>query len=464
MIQKSFLKFILATLMAVGLIVTFVPRAAADDPAPNPPWPANCGLNLGIILDLSGSVSNANVTVSKDASVVAVQSLIGTNSSVGLHTFSTNSPHDGAGGPIEYLPISVATSASAQPLVDYITNFNRGSGGGTNWTGAFQRVSTLALDYDAVLMVTDGQPNNLATAIDAANVLKAAGTRIVGVGVGAGVNEANIKQISSEDAYYPVASFANLVDVMKDAALESCKGTVNITKLVDEDDGNDAQPAAGWTFDGSGSVEGSATTAASGVASLTYSSDQATVTITEQAKTGYVISPQGGFNAVCTVNGSPLTVTNVAGGFQFGPLAATDVVICTVINVAIDANNEITWTKTDPSGALLGGSEWTLNGPGGPLTVVDNGTNDADPAAGALKVVGLADGDYTLVETKAPSGYLITTVTTTVTVNPNSPNGTFGGVPNSPTPTTPPVTTPPVTTPPPTTPPPGPRPLPDTGR
>ncbi|MGA4668682.1 VWA domain-containing protein [Propionibacteriaceae bacterium Y1923] len=334
MSKKPFLRIVLAVLVALGMVVTTVPRAAADDPAPNPPWPSYCGLRLGIILDLSGSLSNTHVQQSKDASVAAIQALVGTNSAVGLHTFSTASPHVGSSAAIEFLPVSVATSASAQPLIDYTTGFDRGFGGSTNWAGAFERVTSLDLDYDAVLMVTDGYPNALAPAIDAANVLKNAGTRVVGVGVGSGVNDVTIKQISSDDAYFPVASFDALVDSLKDAALESCRGSVNITKLVDEDDGNPAAPAAGWTFNGTGSEEGSAVTAASGVASLTYTSDQASVTITEQSQAGYVISPQGGFNAVCTINGSPLTVTNVPNGFQFGPLTSTDVVICTVVNIA----------------------------------------------------------------------------------------------------------------------------------
>lgn len=471
MIRNPLLRLLFATVVALGLVVSFVPRAAAATPAPNPAWPSHCGLKLGVILDLSGSLSNTHVQQSKDASVAAIQALVGTDSSVGLHTFSSAAPHAGPAGPIEYLPVSVASSASAQPLMDYIAGFNRGSGGSTNWAGAFAQVSSLNLDYDAVLMVTDGYPNALDPAIDAANVLKAAGTRVVGVGVGSGVNASAIEQISSADAYFPVASFDDLVDSLKDAALESCKGSVNITKLVDQGDGAAPAPAAGWTFDGAGSVEGSATTAGSGVATLTYTSDQATVTITEQSQTGYAIQQQGGLNAVCSINGDDLVVTNVANGFQIGPITTRDVVICTVVNEVVEATNDITWTKTDPSGALLGGSEWLLSGPDDLLlVVVDNGANDADPAVGEILVVNLPDGDYTLTETKAPDGYVAGTVTDTVTVNANSPQGTFGGVVNTPVPTTPPVTTPPVTTPPVTTPPVTtpppytPRPLPDTGR
>lgn len=65
------------------------------------------------------------------------------------------------------------------------------------------------------------------------------------------------------------------------------------------------------------------------------------------------------------------------------------------------------WSKTDGSGALLAGSQWTLTGPDRKsVTVVDNGENDADPAVGTLKVTGLAWGEYSLVESKAPAGYV----------------------------------------------------------
>ncbi len=42
-----------------------------------------------------------------------------------------------------------------------------------------------------------------------------------------------------------------------------------------------------------------------------------------------------------------------------------------------------------------------------PETVVDNGTNDTDPAAGVIKVVNVPIGTYTVTETAAPTGYVL---------------------------------------------------------
>ena len=66
----------------------------------------------------------------------------------------------------------------------------------------------------------------------------------------------------------------------------------------------------------------------------------------------------------------------------------------------------ISWTKVDERGTRLGGSGWSLAGPGGfSRTVTDNGEHDIDKATGGLHVAGLHWGEYTLTETKAPDGY-----------------------------------------------------------
>ncbi|MFF3026988.1 SpaA isopeptide-forming pilin-related protein [Microbacterium sp. NPDC057944] len=99
----------------------------------------------------------------------------------------------------------------------------------------------------------------------------------------------------------------------------------------------------------------------------------------------------------------------------------------TVVN---PISGTLQWTKIDesPQQRLLAGSEWTLqaldeNGaPTGMVLTVEDCTElpcsgpEKDPAGGALRVPNLTPGDYQLVETKAPAGYVLDTTVRTVTV------------------------------------------------
>lgn len=88
-------------------------------------------------------------------------------------------------------------------------------------------------------------------------------------------------------------------------------------------------------------------------------------------------------------------------------------VTCTFTNK--DAPGSVTWTKVDDSGVLLSGSEWKLESVGGDVaTIVDCVEEsaectgyDKDPAAGQFKIDGLAWGEYALIETKAPAGFVL---------------------------------------------------------
>ncbi|MCE9553552.1 MAG: hypothetical protein K8T91_09285 [Planctomycetes bacterium] len=76
-----------------------------------------------------------------------------------------------------------------------------------------------------------------------------------------------------------------------------------------------------------------------------------------------------------------------------------------------DPLGSLSWEKRDEQGKLLGGATFTigpvnpLTGSGPPLTVVDNGANDADPDAGQIVVNNVRLGTYTITETVAPTGY-----------------------------------------------------------
>ncbi|MDP4331988.1 SpaA isopeptide-forming pilin-related protein [Curtobacterium sp. A7_M15] len=107
-----------------------------------------------------------------------------------------------------------------------------------------------------------------------------------------------------------------------------------------------------------------------------------------------------------------------------------------VTNTLQQVPGSISWTKTDPDGTLLAGSEWSLTPADGgdAVQVADNGTGDADPAAGALRVEDLSWGDYTLTETRAPDGFLPDITPRTITIGPGALTAELGAISNDPAP------------------------------
>ncbi|MFK4788737.1 SdrD B-like domain-containing protein [Microbacterium sp. ZW T5_56] len=91
----------------------------------------------------------------------------------------------------------------------------------------------------------------------------------------------------------------------------------------------------------------------------------------------------------------------------------------------------LVWKKVDPQGDVLAGSEWELTPvdaggvPTGPAIVVVDCVEaaaaactgaDTDPDAGEFLVIGLVPGAYSLVETKAPVGFVLLPDPVAVTV------------------------------------------------
>lgn len=105
-------------------------------------------------------------------------------------------------------------------------------------------------------------------------------------------------------------------------------------------------------------------------------------------------------------------------------------------------NGSVSWRKTDTAGTPLAGSQWRLTGPQGSdvdaeITdcVADSADacptgqsyRDTDPVAGSFTVHGLPrqQGDYQLVESKAPAGYRLDTTARTFAINDGVPDYTF---------------------------------------
>lgn len=95
----------------------------------------------------------------------------------------------------------------------------------------------------------------------------------------------------------------------------------------------------------------------------------------------------------------------------------------------IEIVGAVSWAKTDSGKRTLEGSEWKLTGPSGATSAevavidcveaaaADCTGPDTDPRAGHFTVDGLAWGDYVLVETKAPAGYVLDQTPHPVTID-----------------------------------------------
>lgn len=221
--------------------------------------------------------------------------------------------------------------------------------------------------------------------------------------------------------------------------------TVTIRKTLQDTAGQNPVPGAGWSVGatlGSPTPTGtaittpaSATTGTDGAVakpwSITFAgeADTAPVVVTETQQPGYTF-----VSGTCTVTGPTgaqrsFTLSDEAGTLASGSnrLAPGDKASCEFINR--QRPGSVNWTKVaeGDAGKLLAGSEWKLTGPttqvvadcvaGSPAQCTGP---DKDPAPGAFTLDALPWGAYTLVETKAPAGYILDTTPRTFTVGPGS--------------------------------------------
>ena len=446
---------VLASFAFLGAAVS--PAQAAPEPQPNPSLADKCGLDIGVVLDLSNSLSDRDVDDSKAAAKAVTEGLAGTPSRVSVNTFATFGP-DGTNDPIA--STSVATSDSVGELNDRVDALRRvpQDAGGTNWDRGLGQLD--GTSHDLVLFVTDGKPTaygvpgsergntdrgtrtdqiDIDKAIESANALKSEGTKVVGLGVGSEINEDNIKLVSGQtagDDYYVISDYSALTKQLREIATKSCRGTLNVTKLIDPGVGGHGEtkkhPGEGWAISSPDAVDGAEkTTNADGTVSFKLKAPADGVQATEEQQEGYRLQQQTGANAVCTADGREVDTKNIADGFQLTETVGTDAIVtCQIINEQIPG--ALSWKKVDEDGKALAGAEFTLTGPNGKdFVVTDNGDLDADEAAGQFEVSDLAWGDYTIKETSAPEGYALSDETQTVTISGEKRVVTFSDIVNT---------------------------------
>lgn len=291
----------------------------------NPKLVQTCsaGVKVAVVLDTSGSVDGHQNTLAQ-ATTALVNGLTGTPSSVAMFSFAASSP---GGVTNRAVPQSVDTVAGASTVKSWYSTDNGQTAnftptGGTNWDmGLWTAAQGAAVnDYDIVFVLTDGNPTysqngssrygsgslttfrELERAIFSANALKATGSRIITVGIGAGLSGDNLASISGPSQYssgdglndfdFLSAGWGELEQVLKAFAQGlRCEATVTVEKQAQPYGGVSAA-APGWNFgisqtgaaqqDPGAAVQA---TGANGRATWTLSfaqpSDEATIALTE---------------------------------------------------------------------------------------------------------------------------------------------------------------------------------------
>lgn len=379
--------------------------------------PEQCGLDVALVVDVSSSVGTATPGQplgARPALVEAmnnfVDALHGTPSRLALFTFGTDSP---ATGFAPNTPLrSVGTAAEAQafknlyddnapgaplsqdwddPAFAWPTNY-------TNWDRGFAAAADVNADpgnpdsFDLVVFVTDGNPTiygpepltnagqlkdrnsgytrfrEVGEGLASANLLKSQGTRVLAVGVGAGVSgegsEENLRTVSGRDGYdgtnildadyIQTTDYAAAGAALHDVVLTSCAPSISIVKRIVPNGATTTADATLPTGPWSLTVDATATGAGGGPVTITptggapsvgtataateietgskafdleFGTDDAPVTLSfsETGQPGYTPRPElTECSNKTTESGVPVTTTPPAGGGTSGGALAVD--------------------------------------------------------------------------------------------------------------------------------------------
>ena len=351
----------------------------------NPVLPAQCGLDVALVLDVSGSVG-ADLPNLKAAAKTFTNSLIGTPSQLALFTFSSNAPANTTNN--KNRPLTpVSTLGGANQVNTWIDGLT--SGGGTNWDRGFFQVAQETAHFDVAVVITDGNPtyygnqegpgnftrfHEVEDGIFSANSIKAENTRVIAVGVGSGVSgdPANLQAISgpvANDDYYQTTDYQEAGDALRALALGNCAGSITVVKQVVPSTAppgsiQGATPAGGWTFGAQTVTSGVTITPASGQTAdgtgalnfaLTFpgGTSTAAVTFAETQQPGYGLVTVAGQNAVCTrLDTAALVPVENVGETGFSVSGQDDQPIsCVIYNRA-----------PNPQASVVVNKNWVVNG------------------------------------------------------------------------------------------------------
>ena len=401
-----------------------------------------------LVIDSSGSINATELAQMKTAMKAFVSAFLPeTPTEIAIVEFDTNSA------------ITHAFSTNETSLNNQIDAAV--AGGNTNWDDALFDARSLLPNRpskpDLIVFASDGNPNVRAGhtdvglghagaavsvteadamdwATDESDEAKTDGARILGIGIGSDLDAATMSAITGnvksppapidENVDLITTGFGTLATDLSTLAAALCGG-ITVHKVIDTD-GNlgttgdqitSGAPVTNWCYTPTSS--GGTVTPANDCTDATGTTDtfqispsgNYTVSMAETVQPGYAL-----VGASCTGANNNGTFDNVDSVDGIN-LDTTDIVSCTFYNTELGS---IEWEKRNEANLghpLQGGASFTVGGASGPfacdgiltnpVTVVDNGANDADSDPGQLKLNNVCPGSYTVTETVAPAGFAL---------------------------------------------------------
>ena len=281
--------------------VDFMPPAV---PLPNPVLPSSCGLDMGLVIDSSGSIDSTELGQMKTAFNAFVDAFLpGTPTQMSVVEFDTN-----------VIPPTLGFTDNVTNIKNRINTSS--SGGYTNWEDALVESHSLfpnrAAKPDLLVFASDGNPNTIGTtppsdgggatetvavnaAVAAANAAKTDGIRVLALGIGNDLDINNLKAISGTNVNTGITSdvitsdFETLAEDLAEYAHTLCGGKILVQKQFDtngdgvpELDGSVPDPLlSGWTFDVNGSPSNPDAQTTTNTGSLEFSVQNGTYSVIE---------------------------------------------------------------------------------------------------------------------------------------------------------------------------------------
>jgi hypothetical protein len=309
--------------------------------SPNPELPAGaCGLDIALVLDVSGSIEGTNISGElmqmKDAFKSFVRSLEGTPTWFSVTQFSAEAK------------VKLNFTNDITAVLNAIDNCDDDSS--TNWEDAFDETwSTFdpRPEENLVIFSSDGNANrsnsSSLTPIDAAivkaNIIKESGTRIFGMGIGNNLNENYLKAVTGDNTDSPdllsrdlvFTDFDQMASEFSKWAVSACGGTVTINKYLEKLDGS-TQAGSGWNYQISGQEDLTLTTGSEGSVNtadvISRKLEEGVYSIVE---TNLISSNYSFESAECRIDGEIVgePIDNGVSGIE---ITHDDIVICDFIN------------------------------------------------------------------------------------------------------------------------------------